>query len=49
MTKLYQKSEITFAILWIVIYAVGMEKDPAGRGRGKGQLYLCRSSVRTGR
>ena len=24
MTKLYQKSEITFAILWIVIYAVGM-------------------------
>ena len=24
MTKMYQKSEITFAILWIVIYAVGM-------------------------
>ena len=24
MTKLYQKSEITFAILWIVIYTVGM-------------------------
>ncbi len=24
MTKLYQKSEITFAILWIVIYAGGM-------------------------
>lgn len=24
MTKMYQKSEITFAILWIVIYTVGM-------------------------
>ena len=24
MEKLYKKSEITFAILWIVIYAVGM-------------------------
>ena len=24
MKKLYEKSEITFAILWIVIYAVGM-------------------------
>lgn len=24
MMKLYQKSEITFAILWIVIYTVGM-------------------------
>lgn len=24
MTKLYEKSEITFAILWIVIYTVGM-------------------------
>ena len=24
MTKLYRKSEIAFAILWIVIYTLGM-------------------------